>query len=184
MSPRPYPWFVQPPHASAWYVFLLPALLAVHSAYRLLGLVVDLYSVPLMLLWTVICLSAKYKPSGYWYFAVQALTDTLVMHACNSWWFFMIENWWSFEMVIESGDDVGGWEELGDIYIWWDGRTQAMDLISSILGMVNIRCIRCIRHSWHGEFRCIRCIRHSWHGEYSYISEASHLSVTIRSLSS
>jgi len=39
--------------------------------------------------------------------------------------------------------------------------------VSGILGMANIRCIR-----------------HSWHGEYSYISEVSHLSITIQSFSS
>jgi len=52
-------------------------------------------------------------------------------------------------VVIGSGDDVGGWEELGDIYIWWDGRTQAVDIIFGILGMVNILCMW---HSWHGEY--------------------------------
>ena len=61
---------------------------------------------------------------------------------------------------------VGGWEELGDIYILWDGGTQAVDVISGILGMANTQCIR-----------------HSWHGEYSYISEAfppiSHHPITL-----
>jgi len=40
--------------------------------------------------------------------------------------------------MIGSGDDVEGWEELGDIYIWWDGRTKAVDIISSILDMANM----------------------------------------------
>ena len=44
--------------------------------------------------------------------------------------------------MIGNGDDIGGWEELDDIYIWWDGGTQAVDIISGILGMANIPIYR------------------------------------------